>query len=126
MDEMTREEEIERASVYHLYQYDYSYEEGEHLDFYIKGFTEGAKWADENPKNVWHDADEEPLLENEEIIYVDNTMYAGICSMFGSTFGTLDNDMCWKDYVKHNHIVKWAYINDFLPKGGKDGFKSIL
>lgn len=123
---MTREEEVEKSIIYHLCQYDYSQVEGKHLDFYIKGFTEGAKWADENPKNVWREADEEPLLENEEIIYVDNTMYAGICSMFGSTFGTLDNDMCWKDYVKHNHIVKWAYINDFLLKGNKDGFKSIL
>ena len=49
---MTREEEIKRASVmYHLYYYDYSYEEGEHLDFYIKGFTEGDKWADKNPNS---------------------------------------------------------------------------
>lgn len=89
-------------------------------------FLHGTKFADEHPKNVWHDADEEPLLENEEIIYVDNTMHAGICLMFGSTFGTWDNDMCWKDYAKHNRIVKWVYLNDFLPKGDKDGFKSIL
>lgn len=41
---MAREEEIKRASImYHIYQYDNTYEEGETLDFYIKGFTEGAK-----------------------------------------------------------------------------------
>ncbi len=67
---MTRKEEIERASVHHLNQYDYSYEEGEHLDFYIKGFTEGAKWADEHPnfENIWHDKGEEPKDSSKVLI----------------------------------------------------------
>lgn len=130
---MTREEEIIKQSILYTSQVCPACISGDNIfDKEVrdlnrnKAFEAGAKWADENPKNVWHDADEEPLLENEEIIYVDNTMHAGICSMFGSTFGTWDNDMCWKDYAKHNLIVKWAYINDFLTKGDKDGFKSIL
>lgn len=110
---MTREEEIERASVHHLYQYDYSYEEGEHLDFYIKGFTEGAKWADEHPNNVWHNASEEP----------QGKYYALSQRRDGTTdfidYGCVENYYCgWKFYIKEENIVSWAYIKDLLPKGG--------
>ena len=107
---MTREEEIERASVHHLNQYDYSYEEGEHLDFYIKGFTEGAKWADEHPVNVWHDASEEPQGNNWHIL-CQNEM-DGYC-LESRVF--MLNDP-WKEFVEEEMIVKWAYINDLLPK----------
>ena len=69
---MAREEEIKRASImYHIYQYDNSYEEGETLDFYIKGFIEGAKWADTHPINVWHDPSEEPNGDEWHIAYID-------------------------------------------------------
>ena len=108
---MTREEEIERASVHHLYQYDYSYEEGEHLDFYIKGFTEGAKWADKNPINVWHDASEEPHENGWILLQFSTDVYDTL---------KLPRDVgVWLDFVKMRNFVRWAYISDLLPKGGE-------
>ena len=73
----------------------------------ISGFVQGAKWADEHPINVWHDASEEPkcgkailclnkkgsinlLTNNNKLIYTLAQMDAG--------------------------VDKWAYINDLLPK----------
>lgn len=70
-------------------------------------FENGAKWADEHPINVWHDASEEPkcgkailclnkkgsinlLTNNNKLIYTLAQMDAG--------------------------VDKWAYINDLLPK----------
>ena len=116
---MTREEEIERASVHHLYQYDYSYEEGEHLDFYIKGFTEGAKWADEHPKNVWHDANEKPNCGSDVIALDHNNV---------PVYGTFKDDDDYGEYIyrchgfsceifEYEYVAKWAYIKDLLPKG---------
>lgn len=114
---MTREEEIKRASVmYHLYYYDYSYEEGEHLDFYIKGFTEGAMWADEHPKNVWHDAIEEEPQGEYEILWQDILGYTNRID-----YTEVDNRYVgeWGECVDHEGIVRWAYIKDLLPKGGE-------
>jgi hypothetical protein len=110
---MITREEIERASVHHLYQYDYSYEEGEHLDFYIKGFTEGAKWADNNPNNIWHDAIEEPTDDLAQIIYQDN---------YGDCWLATKSDIIilscnWEHFASVN-VRRWAYIKDLLPKGG--------
>lgn len=113
---MTREEEIERASVHHLNQYDYSYEEGEHLDFYIKGFTEGAKWADEHPnlKSLWHDVSEEP--KGDYFILCD-----GLGNLqWAENFQHIDMYYAnWKDYADAFKVNRWAYISDLLPKGGK-------
>ena len=119
MDEMTREEEIKRASImYHIYQYDNSYEEGETLDFYIKGFTEGAKWADKHPdiSQLWRDAYEEPEI-GSNIIVVDKygqwweiQPYDGEYDGYGGLTG-------WECCVAHyNNIQRWAYIDDLLPK----------
>ena len=111
---MTREEEIERAIVHHLNQYDYSYEEGEHLDFYIKGFTEGAKWADKNPINIWHDVSEEP--KGDYFILcdgLDNLQWA-VCYQHVDMSYTN-----WQDYVNAFKVNRWAYIKDLLPKGYK-------
>lgn len=120
---MTREKEIERASVHHLNQYDYSYEEGEHLDFYIKGFTDGAKWADEHPNHdsLWHEPSEEPKDETHILIEYD---YLGSKELLSYNIG--DGLVNWERLKKNYGISRWAYISDLLPKGGKDGFKSIL
>lgn len=107
---MTREEEIERASVHHLYQYDYSYEKGEHLDFYIKGFTEGAKWTDEHPKNIWHDIKEEPK-NNEDVVLYD------VCGNLVTEF--YDSSVTWHNIVLYYKATMWAYVSDILPKGGE-------
>lgn len=111
MDEMTREEEIKRASVHHLDQYDYSYEEGEHLDFYIKGFTEGAKWADEHPINVWHSTNEEPMLNQWFLAQIGD-------NAFDTFIMAMNKNKDWREWSKGINIKRWAYVADVLPKGG--------
>lgn len=108
---MTREEEIKRASVHHLYHYDYSYKEVEHLNFYIKGFTEGAKWVDNNPKNIWHSASEEPTDDLTQILYQDN--YGDCWLTTKSEIIILDCN--WEHFASVN-VRRWAYICDLLPK----------
>lgn len=106
---MTRREAIERASVHHLYQYDYSYEEGEHLDLYIKGFTEGALWADEHPINVWHDASEIPQGGEVIAITEDTDVVSG--DFDESRWGVFQHSVCMANW---DSVIKWIYLVDFL------------
>ena len=73
-------------------------------------FENGAKWADEHPVNVWHEATEEPKEEGWILI------------QFGVAYDTLlmprDIDV-WCDFVKMRYDVQWAYVKDLLPKGGE-------
>ena len=89
-------------------------------------FEEGVKWADNNPlqdivnlNDVWHDASEEQLLEDKEIIFLNEQDNAYISESFGGTFSYMLEDSCWERYVNLLKISKWAYITDLLPKGGK-------
>ena len=78
-------------------------------------FENGVEWADEHPnlERLWHDASEEPILENKEIIFLNEQDNAYISESFGGT------DSYWERYVNLLKISKWAYISDLLPKGGK-------
>lgn len=108
---MTREEEILKASkIYSEYKYNQT-------DF-ENGFINGAKWADNNPtqdiinlNDVWHDASEEPEDANLEILCQDK---------YGCwTENRIDIPFSYKDwntYTESEHIVRWAYIKDLLPK----------
>ena len=112
----TREAEIERASVHHLYQYDYSYEEGEHLDFYIKGFIEGAKWADTHPV-IWHDvSEEEPKKEEFILVEVIDTLTPN--SEIGY-YVEYVSEWLLDSMKTEGFKCRWAYISDLLPKGDK-------
>lgn len=77
-----------------------------------EGFIRGVKWADANPKQglvnlllVWHDATEEPKADSL-ILY--ESIY---------------NDILLRRYTQRESsmktIIKWAYIEDLLPKGGE-------
>lgn len=87
--------------MYHIYYYDYSYEEGETLDFYIKGFTEGANWADNNPPQdvvnlnaLWHQVTEEPVGKDWKILLenkIGDYWVEGKCSV--SFFTTVGKNM---------------------------------
>ena len=55
---MTREEEIKNAKNTF---YERIFEEGSYYGP-RDCFEEGAEWADKHPINVWHDANEEPKL----------------------------------------------------------------
>lgn len=106
---MTKEE-IERASVYHLNQYDYSMEEGECLDLYIKGFTEGANWANKqlNLENFWHDISKEP--KEYPILCQDELGNVWV------QYSLKDYVDGWKEFKECECITRWAYISDLLPK----------
>lgn len=88
---------------------------------YYEGFIEGAKlykgcvqWADEHPKNVWHDASEEP-----------KGTYIVLCDGLDDSQWVVDYlhiDMSyanWKDYAESIRVNRWAYVSDLLPKGGE-------
>ena len=105
---MTREEQIFEASK-KFSEYEYNQTNFEN------GFINGAKWADKHPTNVWHDAIKEPQSEYE-IICQDTLENVWLINR--------KEDMkyhqtSWLECVMCECIVRWAYINDLLPKGGK-------
>ena len=79
----------------------------------------GAKWADEHPVNVCHGPNEEPLLEETEIIFINERDFAHISERFDSTFSYNLEDYSWEDYVNSLKIKKWTYVKDLFPKGGE-------
>lgn len=94
---MTREEEIKQAAR--------AYISGDILSIqYLMHFENGAGWADEHPKNVWHDASEEPkkypiLCEDKKNrVWIDHNLKDYIES--------------WDMYVEFCEIIRWAYISD--------------
>ena len=110
---MTREEERIKQIEQFASQ---CYEDGERYSAFISG----AIWADKNPKNVWHDASEEPQYKNKRILgyseYFDY-FFVDLPSYLMILYGGQTND--WETVVLRNKISKWAYISDLLPKGGE-------
>lgn len=103
---MTREEQIEITSLAYGCV-------GSGIDF-----EAGAKWADANPKSglidlsqVWHESKEEPK-KGEWILgeYQGDIYQTYLC-------GCIDCE--WSSYVKAFCLIRWAYVNDLLPKGGE-------
>ena len=110
---MTREEETKEAYK------DYMNNGGMFQSnpwFYFKA---GTEWADKHPKNVWHEASEEPLLEETEIIFINERDFAHISKRKGGHFSYAYVYYSWEEYVNSLKIKKWAYISDLLPKGGE-------
>ena len=73
-------------------------------------FVAGAKWADKNPINLWHDASEEPQGDNWEILCVDNFDLFWLMSKYSWLYSK------WDEYVEIESVKMWAYIDDLLPK----------
>ena len=113
---MTRKKEIIEAS----HNYGKTLNEEAVFDYEDMkcAFKKGAKWADEHPnlESLWHDASEEPLLEDKEIIFLTEQGVPYISESFGSTFSYMLEDSYWERYVNLLKISKWAYISDLLPK----------
>ena len=101
---MTREEEIFKAAR--------SYVSGDTLSSHLTviHFANGADWADEHPKNVWHDASEEPNY---------NELMLGIDSDGVSLYKWCGQEDSWKTFVDITELIHWAYISDLFPKGGE-------
>ena len=77
----------------------------------ISGFVQGAQWADAHPINVWHDKNEEPQEDGWVLVQFDNDAYDTISlPKFVDVF---------HDFVEMHNFIRWAYIDDLLPKGGE-------
>lgn len=110
---MTREEQINEAVETYINGLiedgiEIPIEDYENIE---EGFVAGAKWADNHPINVWHDASEEPTY-NHSILY----QYK-----FGRYYFTRKSDAIafygnWKNFVEFLSMTHWAYISDLLPK----------
>ena len=111
---MTREEEILKAAR--------NYVNGVTLSSpsNVIHFEAGAKWADEHPKNVWHDANEKPNC-GSDVIALDRDNVP--------VYGTFKDDD-YDEYIyrchgfsceifEYEYVTKWAYIDDLLPKEDK-------
>lgn len=98
---MTREEE--KAIVANKYYPD-------DINGYC-AFLYGADWSDKHPKNLWHDASEEPECE-----------YEFICQdTLGDVWLTKRRayEIGWEERAIRECIIRWAYVKDLLPKGGE-------
>ena len=91
------------------------YEDGERYSAFISG----AIWADDNPaqdvvnlNDVWHDASEEPRYE--EFLLAEETDEFNIYKLCRQ-----EDNNSWEFLVSAMGIIRWAYISDLLPKGGK-------
>ena len=113
---MTRKEEIKNASIEYTLKNrpncicgDAFAEMTDELNR-NPAFEEGAKWADMYPVNVWHDASEEPKI-NEDVVLYD------CCGNFIAEF--FDGSVTWRNIVLYYKATMWAYADDLLPKGGE-------
>lgn len=85
----------------------------EHIVRLVKeAFVTGTMWADEHPKNVWHSASEEPKAYNIEILVEDAFGTRCVCDIH-------DVAGDWDYFCRDIALVRWVYIADLLPKGGK-------
>ena len=122
---MTREEEIKCASKdyvnYLLDKQEYHNEDYTEDDI-RQAFEKGAEWADNHPKNVWHDASEIPRMNHKNIIYQTN-----YCSLFNVHIAFVPTCLrsgkitsySWNEFVKDVNMRRWTYVEDLLPKGGE-------
>ena len=78
-------------------------------------FENGAKWADEYPVNIWHDAVEEPQGEYEIICqYTLENVW-----LTNRREDMKYHQTGWLECVMCECIVRWAYVKDLLPKRDK-------
>ena len=104
---MTREEERIKQIEQFAYERYECYED-------YSAFIAGAIWSDKHPKNVWHDASEEPQ-DNYIVLCdrLDNLQWVENCQHIDIYYAN------WQNYVEAFKVNRWAYIKDLLPKGGE-------
>ena len=80
-------------------------------------FIAGALWADKNSdlSSLWHDASEMPLRTSCEILYEMRSNYG---FQVAKVPDVLTADI-WENVLKVCGIVRWAYVDDLLPKEGE-------
>lgn len=98
---MTREQQINKASIAN------SDSISEALSF-----ARGARWADEHPVDVWHDASVRPKDNYEILVQWNIKGNSGYESYYTCS---IEN---WDRFVERHGVFHWAYVNDLLQKGG--------
>ena len=103
---MTREEEI-RNEALRCYPEDI---------ICFDAFMYGAEFADNRPdtSSLWHDAYEIPQKQRN-LLLIDKRGGAWTCDFCDR----LDKPDGWEKYVKKESLIRWAYVDDLLPKGGE-------
>ena len=101
---MTREEQIITACKGFLAAYPNIDQAGLSI-----GFLDGAAWSDKYPVNVWHDASEEPKLDQWFLAQIGD-------DAFDTFIMAMDKNKKWRNWCKGINIKRWAYIRDLLPK----------
>lgn len=106
---MTRED-IEQLNV--LVPYCFETDQEEH--WYNIGLKHGLEIADEEPnlERLWHNANEKPHAKKWLLVQLDKDDYKILC------LKDLYIEL-WCDWCKIFNFIRWAYIDDLLPKGGK-------
>ena len=112
---MAREEVRYASKDYVNYLLDkQEYHNENYTEYDIKqAFEKGAEWADAHPKNVWHDASEKPHAKKWLLVRLDKDDYKIL------HLKDLYIDL-WCDWCKIFNFIRWAYIDDILPKGGEE------
>ena len=80
-----------------------------------KVYADAVKWADEQLKNVWHSAGEEPAGRDWRILCEGkngNHWVASRYCVFSISFN-------WEEYALDKALARWVYIKDLIPKGGE-------
>lgn len=111
---MTREDEILKAARDYVSNVTLSSPSN------VIHFEYGAKWADEHPnlKNLWHNASEEPIFHSDIVVIDKHNGWLDIQSYDDEDYDYKEL-YGWEACVENYEIVRWAYISDLLPKGGK-------
>ena len=83
---------------------------------WIAAFIAGVDYADEHPKNVWHDASEEPAGDDWVILCEDDS---GNCFCQNKII-VVELFLNWQKSAEKVWLKRWAYVSDLLPKGGEE------
>lgn len=76
-------------------------------------FEAGARWAiREFLKDLWHPNTEEPDKSKSDIITLG--YYDDAYLQFKESI--IWNKESWRHSISRNHIIKWAYLSNILPK----------
>lgn len=97
---MTRKDIEKAANEFADREYEYNDIDRDAL---YKGFYWGAQWR---INSVWHDASEQPTIDNTDIVIAHNNH---IRSEFWCNFAD------WDKFVRTTKLEYWAYVKDLLP-----------
>ena len=111
---MIREEQIEKAAEHFAELVNANYAIPSAMKRIIKcAFRGGAGWAELHPADVWHEASEKPRAKEWILVQFEEDEYETLAL---DELGV----ETWSDWWCDNYkVIRYAYITDLLPKGGK-------